>query len=221
MKHFAILLFAIFSLAAYAGDDFQSVDGLAATDIDFGDVPIGTIKSSRGKIMNIGSTAITINGLKITGADSSCFNYENNIPFPFDISPGQSIEIAFKFSPAIAKPFQTQVEIDYNHYKSPCIFILRANSIVSVGDQSENFFTLSPNPASDFIEINNFIPADAGILNNSVKIYNFLGEIVFNDSATPPGPLSRGGVTRIDVSGLVPGIYFVRVGDSVQRFVKY
>ena len=81
--------------------------------------------------------------------------------------------------------------------------------------------SVAPNPAMDFIEIelgsNHTLK---GAVEN-IKIYNFLGEMVQNDIATPPGPLSRGGVTRIDVSGLVPGIYFVRVGDSVQRFVKY
>jgi hypothetical protein len=36
---------------------------------------------------------------------------------------------------------------------------------------------------------------------------------------TPTLPASREGV-RIVVSGLVPGMYFVRIGDRVGKFVK-
>ena len=101
------------------------------------------------------------------------------------------------------------------------LFIYDPNT-VSVEEDINTFddVVLSPNPASDFIEINNVIPAEAGILNQSIKIYNFLGKIV-SGLDTPPCPLSRGGVTRIDVSGLATGVYFVRIGDSVQRFIKY
>ena len=84
-----------------------------------------------------------------------------------------------------------------------------------------NSVSVVPNPASDFIEINNVIPADGGILNNSVKIYNFLGEMVLLSTSVSFADTSAGGGYKIDVSGLAAGVYFIRLGDSVQRFVKY
>jgi hypothetical protein len=48
-----------------------------------------------------------------------------------------------------------------------------------------------------------------------VRIYNLLGEWVITVGARHAVPLQR-----IDVSGLAEGIYFVRYGDNVGRFLK-
>jgi hypothetical protein len=38
---------------------------------------------------------------------------------------------------------------------------------------------------------------------------------------TPPGPLLiEGEIIRLDVSGLAAGVYFVRVGGKMYKFVK-
>jgi hypothetical protein len=52
--------------------------------------------------------------------------------------------------------------------------------------------------------------------NPVIKIYTVLGECVLTHSLTP----SEGGYIRIDVSALVPGVYFVRVGGQMYKFVK-
>ena len=49
-----------------------------------------------------------------------------------------------------------------------------------------------------------------------IKIYSIFGEEV---NLTPA--LSKGEGERIDVSGLAPGVYFLRLGDVVSKFVKY
>ena len=52
----------------------------------------------------------------------------------------------------------------------------------------------------------------------SVKIYDVLGNMVVD---TPPGPLLiEGERIRLDVSGLAKGVYFVRVGGRMYKFVK-
>jgi hypothetical protein len=76
-----------------------------------------------------------------------------------------------------------------------------------------NFVSLSPNPATDYIEIS--IPVGEG----GVRIFDLLGMEITTPNLTPT--LSEGeGVVRLDVSGLSPGVYFVRVGNSVRKFVK-
>jgi hypothetical protein len=52
-----------------------------------------------------------------------------------------------------------------------------------------------------------------------VSIYNVLGEIQATPNPTPTLPASREGV-RIDISSLPPGMYFVRIGDKVGKFIK-
>ncbi len=85
-------------------------------------------------------------------------------------------------------------------------------------DYSE--FYLSPSPASDFIEIT--LPWNDHTLKGvveGVRIFNIFGEEVSTPSllrnATP-----QEGNFKIDVSALSPGVYFVRVGEKVGKFLK-
>ncbi len=64
-------------------------------------------------------------------------------------------------------------------------------------------FVISPNPATDFIEIQN--PNY-----EKVSIFYILGETIYTTSEA----------TKIDVSSFPSGVYFVRIGDRVQKFIK-
>ena len=63
----------------------------------------------------------------------------------------------------------------------------------------------------------------------SVRIYNVFGQEVNLTPSLPKGrefgspPLGEdlGGVLKVDISKLSPGVYFVRVGGRVGKFVKY
>ena len=77
----------------------------------------------------------------------------------------------------------------------------------------KNSFIISPNPASDFIEIE-IPPLEWGLGGVSAIIYNIFGQIVLSVGAILELP------SRVDVSTLVPGLYFVRLGDKVTKFVK-
>jgi hypothetical protein len=76
-----------------------------------------------------------------------------------------------------------------------------------------------PNPASDYIEIN-LPPLERGLGGVApVHIFDLLGMELTTPNLTPT--LSEGeGVVRLDVSSLSPGVYFVRVGDVVRKFIK-
>jgi hypothetical protein len=98
---------------------------------------------------------------------------------------------------------------------------------------------ISPNPATDYIEIaidNHTLQGMGGntgstgstggtggigdidrTLKDAVKVYDVLGICV----ATHPLAPSREGVAiRLDVSGLAAGVYFVLVGSKMYKFVK-
>jgi len=90
---------------------------------------------------------------------------------------------------------------------------------------------LYPNPATDFLEISypridrmvNHTVDEAnhtlkGVVNSEVAIYNVFGEKIpprLTASATP-----QEGNLRLDVSALPAGMYFVRIGEKVGKFVK-
>jgi len=74
---------------------------------------------------------------------------------------------------------------------------------------SINDITLSPNPASDYIEL-------SGVA-GEVKLFDVLGSLVISNPLNTP---CQGDLCRIDVSSLSPGVYFVSVGGRMYKFVK-
>lgn len=82
-------------------------------------------------------------------------------------------------------------------------------------NEEPNRSIISPNPSSDFITIqasNAFETSDV----SKVQIFDVLG-IEIKD-LTPA--LSEGDGVRIDVSHLPAGVYFIRIGNVVEKFVK-
>jgi hypothetical protein len=90
------------------------------------------------------------------------------------------------------------------------------NKNTSINDYY-NINAISPNPASDYIEINldNVILSEA---KNLVKIYNTYGECVMEMQDV--GHLRDvGHLNRIDISHLPFGFYFIRIGNYSQKFM--
>ncbi len=78
--------------------------------------------------------------------------------------------------------------------------------------------TISPNPSSDFIELSK--PSEGSA--NAVRIFNVFGERVVNSSEVLNNSQFsiHNSQLRIDVSGLPSGVYIVRIGDKVSKFIK-
>jgi hypothetical protein len=71
--------------------------------------------------------------------------------------------------------------------------------------------TVYPNPANDYIEII-YSPNSHSLKNCTVEIYTILGEKLMSVVAKEN--------LRIDISVLTAGVYIVKVGELVNRFVK-
>ncbi len=102
--------------------------------------------------------------------------------------------------------------------------ILKFTFYPSSIDEISNEFNLSihPNPATDCIYINfNDLEGDSSPSfkrgSGGVRIYNTFGQCVSH--LTPA--LSKGEGVKIDVSHLPAGVYLVRVGNRVEKFVKW
>jgi WD40 repeat protein len=83
-------------------------------------------------------------------------------------------------------------------------------------------FSISPNPAGEYIEIKD-VRAEHALPLQDIKIYNLFGECVMVEQSSPivkNGQTGMSDLLRINISGLPAGVYFVRVGDWVGRFLK-
>ncbi len=90
-----------------------------------------------------------------------------------------------------------------------------ATPITSVWESTENSkFLIKPNPASDFITIQT-----SEVLKTSevykVQIFDILGIEVMSESIHPMTASHRMNIER-----LPSGVYYIRIGDKVEKFVK-
>jgi WD40 repeat protein len=96
------------------------------------------------------------------------------------------------------------------------IIVWRVPGITDVAESypPADGLAIYPNPATDYIDVM-LSEVKEPVL--SVKVYDVLGVCVLTHPLTP----SREGETiRVDVSGLAAGVYFVRVGGRMYKFVK-
>jgi len=75
-------------------------------------------------------------------------------------------------------------------------------------------FSIFPNPAKDFININ----LTNLELNSKVEIYNQLGEIVLTPLLT--NKFLQDANNQIYVGNLSSGVYFIRIGNKTQMFIR-
>ena len=109
-------------------------------------------------------------------------------------------------------------------------------TIVETHESFQNDFSISPNPATNYIKIS-YSPLEKGVRGLSdelpVRIYNVFGEEITTPALRATLPYEGGGNSssqysilttqysaKIDVSGLPAGVYFVRVGERVGKFLK-
>ena len=85
------------------------------------------------------------------------------------------------------------------------IDISEHSGVIEFSTKNELYvFNISPNPVHDFLYI-------SGINNQKIEIFSVEGIKVYESINT---------ISKIDVSGFLPGVYFLKVGDKVNKFVK-
>lgn len=80
----------------------------------------------------------------------------------------------------------------------------------SVNDKPTNELKIFPNPSNSFVDL------DCGdnFVNTEIYIYNIYGQQVLFQTK------NNDRYTRIDTSTLLPGIYYIRMGNQTRKFVK-
>jgi hypothetical protein len=88
------------------------------------------------------------------------------------------------------------------------VTVVPSGSTTSVNNNSdnENVFIIYPNPATDYINIQ---PSEG----SDIQIFDMLGTVV---ASIHPMTSSH----RMNIEHLSPGIYFIKIGNRVKKFVK-
>ncbi|GEM_PF-5425025 len=98
-------------------------------------------------------------------------------------------------------------------------YVFYTSSTSGLNSKQQALFLLAPNPASEYIEINLERCATLSKCGTSegseIKIYNTFGECVVNYELK----ITNYENTRIDISHLPVGLYFIQIGNYLEKFM--
>ena len=97
--------------------------------------------------------------------------------------------------------------------------LVKFSQSTSVNDESANTLIISPNPASDYItlnmeDLNPMLKHGVDENSNKIQIFNILGEMLIT---VQTGSYQS---VKIDISDLPTGIYSIKSGFKVTKFIK-
>ena len=95
---------------------------------------------------------------------------------------------------------------------SDTIHVLSNTTVIQKSNHQNVAFSIYPNPTSK--SLNLVISEGEG----TIIITDVLGKTVIQQAYLSSS--GRSGGTSVDVGGLSPGVYFVRMGSSIQKFIK-
>jgi WD40 repeat protein len=180
-------------------DDFTETNKIQVV-LDTNYSPISSVVSIDNKFIAVGDNFSGINIYKVNSD-------ENLFTLQFD---------GIKFNKINSVYFS-----DNNEYIAYCtvdgkLGLFRIDNTSSV-DENVDYSAINvyPNPASDYIEIS----LNKGLkplvqYGVDIQIFDMLGVIVLSVEQTSPS------IHKIDISNLAPGIYFIKIGNRVAKFVK-
>jgi hypothetical protein len=165
--------------------------------INFGSRTIGTVKDTSIFIKNTGSTALVFTSIAVNGSSYSQFGTT-----PLTVAVGDSIQIVIRLTVGSNGILSGGLILQSNAANLPFVNInLTANGLVSNASriESEKAWSIYPNPASEFINVQN------AALTRDVKwsILDLNGRSLQNGQNQLP--------ISIQVTGLPKGMYLLKL----------
>jgi aminopeptidase N len=151
-------------------------------------------------------------------------NIFNNFPLEINFLNGDESEshiidiLAEKDTFYLENIIFDEVEVNKGPNLISLVKVNNLNIETSVKDVSASEIIIHPNPAEDYIEITinkPSCPDFIGAEGSDIEIYNVLGEKIMSKSIHPMTPSHR-----MNVANLPRGVYFVKFGNQVEKFVK-
>ncbi len=189
--------------------------------IDFGDVKLPANRPVKVnlEISNSGSDNLTLEEMSLINDTGNVFKLVTQFK-PVSLVPNEFVSYEINFQPKEEIEYTANIEIVSNATNFPVKLIpLLGKGIIEtyvpehkkhISGNIQNI-AIYPNPASAYIDLslNKFISSE-------ILIYNFLGECVSELTSK----VSNSEMTRIDISKLQTGIYFIRAGQNTGVFLK-
>lgn len=201
----------------------KEVQLVTSANEDFDTVNVGSSKSKTISIKNTGNIELNFKDFRfIAGANTDSIEFRIFGATPSLINPEEVINIRVRFVPETPGTKEADFIIDFEDETIQDLVVklkgiaVEDPSYVAAEYLENNFIDIIPNPAREFIEIRIFNKGlHTAAENDVIKIYNILGICVFSS-----GTLDSSTLKRIDVSPLPAGIYFIRLGNLVENFIK-
>jgi Leucine-rich repeat (LRR) protein len=191
---------------------FENTGTYAAQNVIIKDL-INTSKFDINSLIPMGGSHSFIT--RITNTNQVEFIFENiNLPFNDANNDGYvAFKIKTKPTLVVGDTFSNTASI-YFDYNAPVVTNTATTTIQTLANPDfdfNNYFTLTPNPAKETLNIN----TSESIQISSVSIYNTIGQLIL--VTTTPSD-------TIDVTSLKTGSYFIKVisdkGTSSSKFLK-
>ncbi len=176
--------------------------------IDFNAIDLRTFYSVSGKILTKDANGLKDISLSIDDSTSTSIS-DGSFIFPkiesnrtFELKPNKK---QYKFSPS---SYSINIKSDLDTFK----FI--ATPITDVYEKYESGITLKPNPAKDYIDI--ILDEKYDIKAEELKIIDIFGKEQISIKL-----INHSDSYRVKLDNLSSGVYFIRIGSRVEKFVKW
>ncbi len=101
---------------------FQVVDGIGkAAPVDFGNVPLGQVKSMKLSLQNAGGGTLNVGSVSLGGTNSGDFRFVQNLPAV--VAPGQTVSGTLQFSPSAGGAESASVTIATDSSETPTLTV--------------------------------------------------------------------------------------------------
>ncbi|MCC7298090.1 MAG: choice-of-anchor D domain-containing protein [Bacteroidia bacterium] len=176
-----------------------------ADSTDFGSVIAATMR--KYSIENTGTDTLWISSIVLGGTNAVEFSLQN---LPTYVLPASTATFNVQFNPVSAGQKNATITVT----SDDCDEANYTFAVAATGDfssinplQQQAIYRVYPNPASGDITIS----IVGGSANNTVEISNILGAKIISKNMIQ-------GVETIDISGLLPGIYTVKISSDAGAY---
>ncbi len=212
----------------YGYNDFQPNEMTLKTTVDITVADVHTQPTDEsgkvsGKVLHCGTgypntAVVSFNNTAYTGFVMSYYeNISDNFFAYNDNEWRKKIDAGSLKTPEFTNLYLAGKSGGYNG-KQISLWTMKEISAIE-NNEIEDYLHITPNPATNYIDINtnDVMLSEAKEPFLSVKVYDVLGVCVLTH---PLSPSREGESVRLDVSDLAAGVYFVRVGGQMYKFVK-
>lgn len=186
-----------------------------ANTLSFDSIKIN--EKSESKIIfsnNLGNGLVEIIDYSFSSQSSGSFEIEKF--FPKFINPCQIYDAKIYFKPKSAGWHYDTLTISSNSFNKEVKYFFSgfAYDPTSITEKLNDSIKIIPNPAFNFITISN-LPEDI----STIEIFDMMGTDLSSSKIILSSKIESSNI-KVDISNLAVGVYYIKIGNTVKKFVK-